>query len=196
MHLVGKVNGMYSKKTVCSEDGSLVYEDTSELIFGVTHGFPVLPMPEEGPYDYAFKIHALHENFRSSNNSERLRIDASGNVSIGTSSTQGFYKLAVKGSMVAEDIWVKPYSTWPDYVFKESYNLVSLNELKIYISKHKHLPGVPDQKYIENNGQNVGEMNRILLEKVEELTLYIFNLNERLELLEKENQKLMKSIKK
>lgn len=62
---------------------------------------------------------------------------------------------------------------WPDYVFHESYPLPTLAALEQYINIHKHLPEMPDAKAIAEDGLDVGEMNRKLLQKVEELTLYI-----------------------
>lgn len=61
----------------------------------------------------------------------------------------------------------------PDYVFEDNYPLPSLHEVKQYIDEHKHLPEVPPAKDMEENGVDLGEMNMILLKKVEELTLYL-----------------------
>ncbi|MCO5269900.1 MAG: hypothetical protein M9897_13510 [Brumimicrobium sp.] len=69
---------------------------------------------------------------------------------------------------------------WPDYVFHDHYNLMPLNEVKDFINQHGHLPNVPSAKEIEENGVNLGESAKISLEKIEELTLYLFELNERL----------------
>jgi hypothetical protein len=73
---------------------------------------------------------------------------------------------------------------WPDYVFGEGYKLMSLNELKSYIAKNKHLPNVPNATEISENGIPLAEMNRVLLEKVEELTLYIIKMNEQIEMMQ------------
>lgn len=73
----------------------------------------------------------------------------------------------------------------PDYVFDPSYKLMSLNELKTYITTNKHLPNIPSAKEYEERGElDLGELNRKLLEKVEELTLYILQLEERMKTLE------------
>jgi hypothetical protein len=94
-----------------------------------------------------------------------------GNVGIGTSDTKG-HKLAVKGSIIAEEIFTKLYYNWPDFVFEEQYALKSLAEVENFIQKNKHLPNVPSSKKIAENGINLGEMDAILLQKIEELTLY------------------------
>jgi hypothetical protein len=93
---------------------------------------------------------------------------------------------AVKGN---GEVFARKYTTTlgaiPDYVFDPSYKLMSLNELKTYISTNKHLPNIPSAKEYEERGElDLGELNRKLLEKVEELTLYILQLEERTKALE------------
>ncbi len=79
-----------------------------------------------------------------------------------------------------------------DYVFDKDYNLLSLNEVDQFISKNKHLPGLPKGTDLENNGMNVAEMSNLLLEKVEELTLYMIELKKENELLKSEINNLKK----
>ena len=98
----------------------------------------------------------------------------SGDVGIGVSDTEG-YKLAVAGSMIAEEVVVKLQSSWPDYVFKPDYELMPLNKVEQFIQTNNHLPGIPSAKQVETEGVNLAEMNAKLLQKVEELTLYIIN---------------------
>jgi len=93
---------------------------------------------------------------------------------------------AVKGN---GDVFARKYTTTlapiPDYVFDLSYKLLPLNELKSYISINKHLPNIPSAKDYETRGEiDLGELNLLLLEKVEELTLYILQLEERMKTLE------------
>jgi hypothetical protein len=95
-----------------------------------------------------------------------------GNVGIGTTDTKG-YKLAVNGDAMFTRIKVKTYSTWPDYVFREDYKLLPLQELEAYVKKNNHLPDVPSAEEVEKDGIDVGEMNKILLQKIEELTLHL-----------------------
>jgi hypothetical protein len=100
----------------------------------------------------------------------------SGNIGIGTSPGSSF-KLAVEGKIGAREVNVTLANPWPDYVFEKSYSLPSLEEVKSYINQNKHLPEVPSAKEIEANGVNLGEMNMLLLKKIEELTLYIIDQN-------------------
>jgi len=78
---------------------------------------------------------------------------------------------------------------WPDYVFEDDYNLKTLNEVETFIKAKKHLPNVPSAEYVANNGQDLGEMNRILLEKIEELTLYLIEQDKRIKVLELQIEK-------
>lgn len=105
----------------------------------------------------------------------------SGNVGIGTKNPQA--KLAVNGDILAKSIRVNTSSTyWPDYVFGEDYNLMSLKELEIYITQYHHLPGVPSADEVETKGEvDLSEMNAVLLEKVEELTRYIIDLQKQID---------------
>ncbi len=111
-----------------------------------------------------------------------------GNVGIGTSLPD--QKLTVKGTIHAERVKVDLNVPGPDYVFEHDYNLTPLLEIKKFIEKHKHLPGVPSAKEMEKSGIDVVKMNMLLLEKIEELTLHQINLLERLEELEKKNKEL------
>ncbi|MDX1407924.1 MAG: hypothetical protein R3330_07315, partial [Saprospiraceae bacterium] len=91
------------------------------------------------------------------------------------------YKLSVDGKIIGEEVKVQLSQNWPDYVFQEDYALPTLDEVQAHIARSGHLPGVPSAAEINaNNGFEVGEMNRILLQKVEELTLYILQQEQRL----------------
>ena len=76
-------------------------------------------------------------------------------------------------------------TAWPDYVFEEEYNLITLKEIEAYIKSHGHLPEVPNATEVKaSDGIELGEMNIILLKKIEELTLYQIELLKRVEQLE------------
>lgn len=94
------------------------------------------------------------------------------------------FHLSVDGKILAKEIYVTQ-SNWADYVFGDHYKLRSLNELEAYINANKHLPNVPTTAEITENGNNTAETDRILLEKIEELTLYIIQQNKRIEELER-----------
>lgn len=73
---------------------------------------------------------------------------------------------------------------WADYVFEEDYELMGLSELESYIKENKHLPKVPSEQEVLKNGVNIGDMDVLLLEKVEELTLYIIELEKKVQSLQ------------
>lgn len=77
---------------------------------------------------------------------------------------------------------------FPDYVFNETYELLPLNKLETYINENNHLPNIPPAKDIEENGMPVGDMLVKQMEKIEELTLYILQLNKKIEALENANK--------
>ena len=110
-------------------------------------------------------------------------INPDGNIGIGTNETYG-YKLAVNGAIITEEVTVKVRENWPDYVFNKNYKLLSINQLDRYIKDHGHLPEIPTIYDIKKEGLKVGEMQRLLLQKVEELTLYIIQQESRISSLE------------
>lgn len=104
---------------------------------------------------------------------DALTLMRSGNLGIGTSNPDS--KLTVKGDIHAEEVKVDLSIPGPDYVFKEDYDLMSLEEVQNYIKEHGHLPNIPSARQMGENGIQLGEMNMKLLEKIEELTLYVLN---------------------
>ncbi len=106
-----------------------------------------------------------------------------GSVGIGTT-TSGAYKLAVDGHVRAREIRVDQ-DTWPDYVFEEDYRLPTLEEIKKHIEEKGHLPDMPSAKVVKANGIELGEMNKLLLEKIEQLTLYA--IEQKIRMSEKES---------
>lgn len=95
--------------------------------------------------------------------------------------------LAVAGSAIFEKVSVKLYGVWPDYVFQPEYNLMSLKEVERFIDKNKHLPNIPSAEEMQaSEGMDLGEMNLKLLEKVEELTLHLIEMQKKIEKLDEE----------
>jgi len=88
-----------------------------------------------------------------------------------------------KKTYVRELIVTKP-SNFPDYVFQKDYPLLPLKKVKSFVDDHGHLPNVPSAKEVADRGQNLAEIQRATLEKVEELYLYIFELEQKVERLE------------
>jgi hypothetical protein len=92
--------------------------------------------------------------------------------------------LNVIGGILTDSIRVAPVNLWSDHVFEKDYQLPSLQELELFIRQNKHLPGIPTATQVAKDGINLAELNSRLLEKIEELTLYIIAQQKRIEKLE------------
>lgn len=101
-----------------------------------------------------------------------------GNVGVGT--TSAAEKLDVNGKIRSKEIIVEA-ENWPDYVFESDYELMPLSELKSYINTNKHLPEMPSSKEVEESGVELGQINKLLLKKIEELTLHLLKKEEELQ---------------
>lgn len=106
---------------------------------------------------------------------------SNGYLAINTTNTVGNHALYVGGSIIGEEVVVKSQGSWPDYVFDPDYDLCSLEDLEMFIESNRHLPGVPSAAEVTEVGQALGANQQVLLEKVEELTLYMIQLNKELE---------------
>jgi len=135
------------------------------------------------------------------NGSTKMFIESNGNVGIGTTDLAAGHKLSVDGKVACEEVLVEYSEGWPDYVFSPEYDLLNLNDLENQIKKNNHLPGIPSALEIEKNGLHLAEMQKLILQKVEELTLYtieqgklIKDLQNEVSFLKKENTALKKTI--
>ena len=108
-------------------------------------------------------------------------LKTNGNVGIGTINP-GTFKLAVNGKIRAKEIKVE--TGWSDFVFEDDYNLRLLTDVEAFIQTHKQLPDIPSAQEVEENGVNLGEMESKLLQKIEDLTLYIIGQEKRIKQLE------------
>lgn len=113
-----------------------------------------------------------------------MAINKNGTVGIGTNQTDG-YKLAVVGSIRATEVQIDHLDNWYDCVFDQDYPLKSLEELKTFVDQNGHLPEVPSEEEVMDNGISIGEMNSILLRKIEELTLYTIRQQNEIDALKK-----------
>ncbi|MHB8261982.1 MAG: hypothetical protein ACYDEC_17120 [Bacteroidia bacterium] len=111
------------------------------------------------------------------------------------------FEVKPNGSVYSREVFVQ-VSAFPDYVFKKGYKLMPLDELEIYLLKNHHLPNVPSTKEIEEKGAPLGELQRVSLEKTEELYLYVIEMNKKQEVqdkkidaLQKENTELKTKVK-
>lgn len=123
---------------------------------------------------------------------EVMTIKGDGNIGIGTTNP-GTYKLAVEGKFGAREVIVTQ-SAWADFVFQDHYRLKPLREVEKFIKENKHLPDVPSEKDVLKDGVNLGDMDAVLLQKIEELTLYIIEQGKSIDLLRKQNEVLSKKL--
>ena len=112
----------------------------------------------------------------------------SGSVGIGTTAT-GTHKLAVEGTIGARKVMVETGS-WSDFVFAPDYVLKDLDQVATFIKTNGHLPDVPSEKEVIENGIDLGDMDATLLQKIEELTLYTIAQEKKIKALEKENEEI------
>lgn len=147
-------------------------------------GYPMCD-PEDMPLLGTLTPHSIKV---ITNGVEQMRITTTGKVGIGTVPPSGpidEYRLFVEDGIVTRDVLVK-LGTWPDYVFADGYRLMPLDELRAFIERHNHLPGIPAEAELRSNGGvAVGDMQARLVQVVEEQALYILQLEERLQDLEK-----------
>ena len=126
----------------------------------------------------------------------------SGDLRIGTTTAATGYALSINGKIACTEVLVQDMASWPDYVFKSNYNLMSLDNLEQSIKENGHLPGLPSAQEIETKGLHLGNMQKQVVEKVEELTLYTIEqgkmlkeLKREIDALKAENALLKKAIK-
>ena len=120
---------------------------------------------------------------------ERVRINHDGTVGIGTANTFG-YQLAVNGTIGSTEVKVENTSAWPDFVFDNGYDLLTLEEVEQHINENGHLPEIPSEAEVTENGINLGEMNAKLLQKIEELTLHLIQEHKNTQELSKKIERL------
>ena len=129
---------------------------TNGLVIGTGPGYPIF--------------------FSTNNYSLSMIIADNGNVGIGTANPT--YKLSVNGNVRSKEVVVE--TGWADYVFDKKYKLKSLDEVESFIQQNYHLEGIPSAKEIEKNGLPIGDTQKKMMEKIEELTLYVIELNKQI----------------
>lgn len=139
-------------------------------------------------------------NLGSSVDANIFNVKADGATAIRTTLSSG-YALRIKnnnvdifavnsaGKAYAREIIVT-LNNFPDYVFAKDYKLMPLKDMKVFIETNKSLPNMPSASTIEKEGANLGEVQRVTVEKLEEAYLYIFQLEEKLNTLDKKIRSL------
>jgi chitodextrinase len=117
-----------------------------------------------------------------------------GNVAVGTAIVPNGYQMAIDGKLITEEVKVQLSGDWPDYVFSPDYTLPTLEEVYRHINEKGHLINIPSATEVEANGIELGDMNKLLLEKIEELTLYILQQEQNQKLLHKNLEALQKEM--
>ena len=136
-----------------------------------------------------------HGLYLGTNNHWTMYLEPAGRVYIGLGKNQATairselkekYKLFVSKGILAEDYSIAPINSWSDYVFNKSYNLKKLADVEEFIKKNNHLPDVPSAAEVAEKGYSQHEMNKVLLKKIEELTLYTIEQDKKIEKLQGE----------
>jgi hypothetical protein len=110
-----------------------------------------------------------------------------GNLRVGLAPLPSGYSFGVDGKIICTELLVRLVPSWPDYVFDKGYKLRNIYELDNFINTNKHLPGIPKAAEVAK-GLSVGEMQKLQMEKIEELTLYIIQLKRELDELRAEKK--------
>jgi len=137
-------------------------------------------------------------NFHNFGGSKMIFYPTSGNLLIGSTTDNGSRlqvvgNASVNGTITTKVVKVTP-NGWSDYVFDSTYHLPALSEVSQYVRAHRHLPDIVSAAQVEQNGLDLGESQAAQLKKIEELTLYMIDLNRKVEELAKENKQLKKMI--
>lgn len=124
--------------------------------------------------------HHFHSGLNSSINFYRGGSVFGGYVTIGVEQGKEDFKfkrnlLEVNGKIRTKEVVIETVNWWSDFVFNKDYQLPSLDEVESHIKEHKHLPDIPSEAEVIENGINVAEMQAKLLQKIEELTLYVID---------------------
>jgi len=179
----GGYRGVYGQAQGTTYTGSIygVYGTASNSTTGTSYG--VYGSASAGTGGRAYGVYASGD------------LKVTSQIFIGTNSTQedaaNGYELVVDGQALVEEVKVELSGSWPDYVFEKEYDLMPLEAVENYINENGHLPNIPSAKQIETDGgHNLGDTQRRMLEKVEELTLYMIDLKKENEELKKENKEI------
>ncbi|SEE14930.1 hypothetical protein SAMN04487765_1564 [Tenacibaculum sp. MAR_2010_89] len=198
----------YSSIGSTRSDGGLIlgknvyarYQDATDNFNGrvgktASTGFTGIKIGQNGLINFFGKSgNVTADEIANTSQTSRMMIHTNGNVGIGTTTPDE--KLAVNGKIHTKEVKVDLVG-WPDYVFTKEYNLPTLTEVENHIKTKGHLANIPSAKEVEKaGGIELGSMNKKLLQKVEELTLYTIQQEKKIENSERNNKKLLSIIEK
>ena len=167
-----KVNGslLLESGTIRMGDNPFYLRPGSDINHGLAWKNTYANSTIDGPVLFGFGGGALG----SSQNGDKLALywNSKGQVGIGTSNVGSQFRFVVEGSIGVREAVVM-LGQWPDYVFEKDYKLKSLTEVEAFIKEHKHLPSIPTAEEVVANGAGLGEMVKLQMQKIEELTLYL-----------------------
>ena len=180
---------------ITGTDQTLTVQGTDPYIQMVS-GFEDIGYLRADGEDIMLALNAANDDGKlilRSNGVNRMYINDNGDIVMGSTTVapKAGYKLSVDGKVVCEELLVQ-LSPWPDYVFKPEYKLASLLEIEQFILKNNHLPGIPTAAEVESEGLNVGQMQQLMMEKIEELTLHMIDLKKENDALKAEVEALKK----
>ena len=194
------VNGKMYLHTVDWNNGlaqSYLQWECHKLVLGVQSGFYshtyIDIMPGSASQGEVFSQLSLYHAPNTTTKEERIRLWTSGdswinnNSNFGLGTSTPLCKLDVRGTIRADEILVNSVSG-ADFVFDKDYNLRPLSEVKTYIQENQHLPEIPSAEEMQENGVSLDKMVIQLLQKVEELTIYTIQLEEKINELEKQSE--------
>jgi hypothetical protein len=164
------------------QNGAILFGD--EASPDCTHGAWGIEYVDSQDEGYGLNFFIPWSNCNTNPGNNRLFLADNGNIGIGTNNPLA--KLSVDGNICAKEVRVSLSGSpcWPDYVFAQDYDLMKISDLRSYVQQNRHLPGVPSAAEVEENGVELGATTELLLQKIEEMTLYIFQLEERIQQLE------------
>jgi len=161
-----------------------VTDQAADLVFKSNNRFSWLFSSRASDHNYSLFIYPSVNG--TGFNQPSFVLNANGNMGIGTTSPQA--KLDVAGTIRAREVKVE-VNAGADHVFNEEYTLKPLAEVENYIKENKHLPEIPSENQMQQDGLNMNEFQIKLLQKIEELTLYTIEQ-------EKENKQLKSRIER
>ncbi|WP_051662758.1 hypothetical protein [Flavobacterium sp. KJJ] len=163
---------------ISGSSGGYTTGDNPVLYFGVAGNFSKINVPfGDKMILSSYHGYTFNTSYNGSTPITALTIGITGDVGVGTTTPDA--KLAVNGTIHSKEVKVD-LTGWSDYVFKKLYTLPTLEEVEKHIAEKGHLENIPSEEEVLKNGINLGEMNAKLLQKIEELTLYVVEQNKKI----------------